>query len=177
MAPPPWWWCSLCDCVVCCGLFWSLHSLYIEKYQSITLRCAYYLIIRSVGVTFWPTHTWTIPADCLKTQENDVFFLHRIQNLMTILELFRGLLLLQITRAAPWCFPLKFQSYLLPRLRPPINNPPKLKFHHHAKQPRLLGVALLVALCPSLNPLYCMHSTCFFVAWCSLFLIPCLPFC
>jgi hypothetical protein len=42
-------------------------------------------------------------------------------------NLFQGLLFLEITRAPPWCFPHKIQSCLLPRLCPPINNPPKFK--------------------------------------------------
>ncbi len=60
-APPPWWWCLLCVYVVCCGLFWSSHSLHVNNYQNVTLRYAHCLTVRSIGITFWPTHVCTIP--------------------------------------------------------------------------------------------------------------------
>jgi hypothetical protein len=46
--------------------------------------------------------------------------------LLTNLNLFQELLLLERTRAPPCCFP-PYQSCLLTRFRSPINNQPKLK--------------------------------------------------
>jgi hypothetical protein len=47
--------------VVClCCVLWSL-LWYVKNYQSITVRCTCCHTIRLIGVTFWPTHTCTMP--------------------------------------------------------------------------------------------------------------------
>ncbi len=48
--------------VVCLCCVMRSHLLYVKKYQSITLRDAYYLTIRLKGVTFCPTLAFTIPG-------------------------------------------------------------------------------------------------------------------
>jgi hypothetical protein len=62
-------------------------------------------------------------AGCLKNKKNACSSTYQFN----LPKLFQGLLLLQINSTPPWCFWLKFQSCLSPRLRPPINNLPKLK--------------------------------------------------
>jgi hypothetical protein len=51
-----------CVFVLCVAVSSGCHCWYVKNYQKITLRYAYYLTIRLIGVTQLPTHACTMPA-------------------------------------------------------------------------------------------------------------------